>query len=92
MSFSGPRTAVTGAVAGTVSSVSLFGTATSVSGRYVYNASTAACTIVYGTVASATVLTLVVASSAGTVLPGSYGGPVAAIWSASNGTAYTTQW
>jgi hypothetical protein len=93
MSFLGSQSASTSAVAATVSSVTLFTGASNVYGRIVYNASTGACYLTFGTVSSTSAYTLQIAANTSYVFPDAvYAGAVTAIWPATNGTAYTTQW
>jgi hypothetical protein len=85
-------TATTSTVAATVSSVTLF-SASACSGRNLYNGSTAACYVTYGTVSSTTAYSTQIAGNTNYQFPTpTYCGPVTAIWAATNGTAYTTQW
>lgn len=92
MTVMGPGVATTAQVAATVSSVTLF-TASSCAGRQVYNASTGACFLTFGTISSSSAYTTQIAASTSYAFPvPTYTGPVTAIWPATNGSALTTQW
>ena len=93
MSFTGPGSATTAAVAAATSSTTLFSAATGVFGRTVYNASSAVCYLTYGTVSSSTAYSLQIPASTYFEFPvPTYAGAVTAAWASANGTAYTSQW
>jgi len=93
MSFLGPNVATTSMVAATVSSVTLFNAASGVSGRNVYNSSTAVCFLTFGTVSSSSTYSTQIAANSNYSFPvPTYSGPVTAIWAATNGSAATCQW
>jgi len=95
MSYSISQVAVNAAVATTTATTILFSASTNVFGRSVYNASTSACYVTYGTVASSTVFTNQVAANAFYAFPvPTYQGQISVIWvnSDASGTAHTTQW
>lgn len=93
MSFTGPVAATLGQVTAATASTTLFSAATGVFGRNIYNASTAVCNLTYGTVSSTTAYTTQIAANTNYAFPvPTFCGQVTAIWTAANGTAYTTQW
>lgn len=93
MSFLGPNVATNAMVAATVSSVTLFSGSSNVSGRNIYNSSTAVCYVTFGTVSSSTAYTTQLAATTNYVFPlPTYSGPVTGIWTATNGSAATSQW
>lgn len=93
MSFTGPQTATTAQVTAATAATALFAAATNISGRYVYNASTAACFITFGAAGGQTAYTAQIAANTGFAFPlPTWPGTVSSSWTAANGTAYTTQW
>lgn len=93
MSFTGPGVATLAQIAAATVSTTLFSAATGIFGRNVYNASTGACFLTFGTVGTQTAYTTQIAANTNYSLPvPTYCGPVTAIWPAANGTAYTSQW
>ena len=93
MSFTGPGAATTSMVAATVSSVMLFSASTGVFGRNIYNSSTAICYLTFGTVSSTTAYTTQIPATTNYSFPvPAYSGAVTAVWSATNGSAATSQW
>lgn len=93
MSTTGPQSATTANVAAATSSTALFAAAERALGRTVYNDSTAALYLKYGTGASNTSYTIQIAAGGYYEFPQPvYSGAVEGAWASANGNARLTSW
>ena len=94
MSYLGPQTPVLANVAGTNSSVTLFGGTARANGRMVFNDSSAILYVAYGTVATlgGPFTTAVGTQTTFTFPEPVYAGQVCGVWASIAGSARTTYW
>lgn len=93
MSTLGPQNATTANVASAATNVTLFSAAGRVSGRAVFNDSSAVLYLKYGATASTSSYTVQIAAGGYYEFPQNvYSGQVDGIWASANGNARVTSW
>lgn len=93
MTTAKPTTATVASVASSATNVTLFAAAVGVSGRTIYNDSTAVLYVKFGATASTGSYTVQIAANGYYEFPAAvYAGQVDGIWASANGNARVTSW